>query len=54
MFKNRRNFTIISKKKYGIYIRLLNVKIIAIFLMLLVELRMSPYVDILKLKKKKT
>ena len=25
MFKNRRNFTIISKKKYGIYIRLLNV-----------------------------
>ena len=26
MFKNRRNFTIISKKKYGIYIRLLNVE----------------------------
>ena len=26
MFKNKRNFTIISKKKYGIYIRLLNVE----------------------------
>ena len=26
MFKNRRNFTMISKKKYGIYIRLLNVE----------------------------
>ena len=26
MFKNRRNFTILSKKKYGIYIRLLNVE----------------------------
>ncbi len=26
MFKNRRNFTILSKKKYGIYIRLLDVE----------------------------
>ena len=26
MFKNKRNFKIISKKKYGIYIRLLNVE----------------------------
>ena len=26
IFKNKRNFTIISKKKYGIYIRLLNVE----------------------------
>ena len=26
MFRNRRNFTILSKKKYGIYVRLLNVE----------------------------
>ena len=26
IFKNKRNFTIISKKKYGIYIRLLNIE----------------------------
>ncbi|MBQ8892307.1 MAG: hypothetical protein IJ068_05570 [Bacilli bacterium] len=26
MFKSRRNFTILSKKKYGIYVRLLNVE----------------------------
>lgn len=26
IFKNKRNFTILSKKKYGIYVRLLNVE----------------------------